>query len=111
MDCLFCKIASKEIPSDIVYENDEAIAFRDLNPQAPTHVLVIPKKHVDSISKTGEGDNLQALMAAAVEVAKLEGLEHTGFRLVINDGQHGGQTIFHLHVHVLGGRVMTWPPG
>jgi histidine triad (HIT) family protein len=110
-DCIFCRIANKEIPSDIVLETDEVIAFRDLNPQAPTHVLVIPKRHVEGIAAAGETDPLHALFAAAAEVARRENIQNSGYRVVVNEGMHGGQSVFHLHLHVLGGRVMTWPPG
>lgn len=110
-NCIFCKIANKEVPSDIVYETDTAIAFRDLNPQAPVHILVIPKKHVDGIGSASKDDDLQGLFLAAAETARLEGLDKTGYRLVVNHGTHAGQSVFHLHVHLLGGRVLTWPPG
>ncbi len=110
-ECIFCKIASKEIPADIVVENDSVIAFRDLNPQAPTHILVIPKRHVDGIAEASRDDDLQELLLAAAEAARIDGIHRSGYRLVVNSGHHGGQTVHHLHVHVLGGRVMTWPPG
>lgn len=111
MDCIFCKIASGEIPCDRVMETDAALAFRDINPQAPTHVLVIPKRHLPGVHAASEADELGALLLAAKEVARLEGVDRTGYRLVINSGQQGGQTVDHLHIHVLGGRQMTWPPG
>ena len=111
MGCIFCKIANKEAPCEIVYETKGFIAFRDLNPQAPTHILVVPKKHVDSINEAGDADDLQGLLLAAAEVARREGIAAQGYRLVINSGQQGGQTVDHLHVHILGGREMTWPPG
>jgi histidine triad (HIT) family protein len=113
MSCLFCKIVGKEIPATIVAENDDAVAFRDIHPAAPTHVLVIPKKHIASVAEMGDDDAalLGRLVLFASEVAKKEGLHDTGFRLVSNTGPHAGQSVFHLHWHVLGGRPMAWPPG
>ena len=111
-DCIFCKIANGAIPSKKVYEDDAVVAFRDLNPQAPTHVLVIPREHISSHAETAaEHEHLmgQILMAAA-QVARTENLAR-GYRLVINSGPDGGQTVDHLHLHVLGGRAMHWPPG
>jgi histidine triad (HIT) family protein len=111
-NCLFCSIVDGTIPGDVILETDEVLAFRDITPQAPTHVLVIPKRHVTSLAETAPGDSglLGALMEAAVAVAQQEGLTG-GFRTVINTGHDGGQTVRHLHVHVLGGRTLTWPPG
>ena len=112
-DCLFCKIANKEIPSEIVAESDHAIAFRDINPQAPTHVQVIPKKHVAFIADfdgSSDADWLSAVVSLANEVARSEGLEK-GYRFVINNGALAGQSVFHVHLHVLGGRQLGWPPG
>lgn len=111
VDCIFCKIANKEIQANIAHETDSAIAFHDLNPQAPVHILVIPKKHVDGIAAASDEDDLQGVLLTAAETAKMEGLDKTGYRLVINHGAHAGQSIYHLHVHLLGGRVLTWPPG
>lgn len=110
--CIFCRIASKEIPSEIVYEDAEIVAFRDLSPQAPTHVLVIPKRHVGSLAEADEADGvlLGRLMVAAKMVAASLGLDG-GYRVVANSGADGGQTVAHLHLHVLGGRPMAWPPG
>lgn len=112
-DCIFCKIAEKKIPSTIVHEDDKAVAFDDVNPQAPTHVLVIPRKHVASIAELNEADSglLGHLMLTGSKVAKQKGIAEGGYRLVVNTGRNGGQTVFHLHVHVLGGRPMHWPPG
>ena len=112
MSCLFCKIIAREIPSTIVFENEYALAFRDIKPAAPTHVLVIPKKHVRGIAEAEEGDveALGQVLLAARAVAAQEKLDG-GFRLAINNGPDAGQTVFHLHVHVLGGRAMSWPPG
>ncbi|MBA3725821.1 MAG: histidine triad nucleotide-binding protein [Armatimonadetes bacterium] len=111
MDCLFCKIVAREIPADMVFENDACLAFRDLNPQAPTHVLIVPKKHIDGLASASLDDDLQSLLLAASEIARQEGIDRAGYRVVINSGQQAGQTVFHLHVHVLGGRTMAWPPG
>lgn len=110
-DCLFCRIARKEIPAQIVAETDDCIAFRDISPQAPTHVLVIPKVHVDSLS--GVTDPLVAGRVAllAAEVARALGVADAGYRVVMNTGDDGGQTVHHLHAHLLGGRPLHWPPG
>lgn len=111
-DCIFCKIAAGTIPANVVDQNDQALAFRDLNPQAPTHVLVIPKSHVASAADLGpaHAGMLGELFALAARVAKSEGLDQ-GWRLVANVGPHAGQTVHHLHVHLVGGRPMSWPPG
>ena len=113
MGCLFCNIVEKKIPGDIVYEDEHALAFRDIRPVAPTHVLVIPKKHVAAIRDLSDGDAelIGQVMLAARRVAEQEGLTKGGFRLVVNDGDHAGQTVHHIHVHLLGGRQMGWPPG
>ncbi len=110
-DCLFCKIAAGDIPSEIVRESDRFIAFRDIDPQAPTHVLVIPKHHVKSLNEVDDPDMAGSLLLFAREVAKAEGLSAGGYRVVLNTNADGGQTVFHLHAHVLGGRPMRWPPG
>jgi histidine triad (HIT) family protein len=111
-DCLFCKIAAGEIPVTRLFETEEVLAFPDIHPQAPVHVLVIPKRHIASLAQTTKDDAalLGHLLAAAAEVARLQGLEK-GYRLVINTGADGGQTVEHLHLHLLGGRHMNWPPG
>ena len=111
-DCLFCKIASGAISATALYEDEQVLAFRDLTPQAPTHVLVIPKRHIASLAEATEGDTalLGLLLLAAAEVARLEGLGN-GYRVVVNTGADGGQSVHHLHLHVLGGRAMHWPPG
>lgn len=111
-DCLFCRIVAGEIPATIVLETDDVLAFRDIDPKAPTHVLVIPKVHVDNLTSlvTHEPDALAKVMSATSDVAVLEGLE-SGYRVVTNIGAQGGQTVDHMHLHVLGGRQMTWPPG
>ena len=112
-DCLFCKIISGDIPADIVYESDSAIAFRDINPQAPTHVLVIPRKHIATINDLNESDKdtVGNLYLAAKEIAQGEGIADDGYRAVMNCNAGAGQTVFHIHLHVLGGRSLTWPPG
>jgi histidine triad (HIT) family protein len=112
-DCIFCKIVAGEIPAAKVYEDERAVAFNDINPQAPTHALVIPRAHVASLSETGEGDEalLGHLLRVAARVAREEGHAEGGYRTVINTGPDAGQTVFHIHVHVLAGRTLTWPPG
>jgi histidine triad (HIT) family protein len=112
MACLFCKIVAGEIPSKKVFEDDLTYAFRDINPQAPTHVLVVPRKHIASLAETSDADQelLGYLHLVAARIARSEGLAN-GFRTVINTGPDGGQTVDHLHVHLLGGRGMGWPPG
>jgi histidine triad (HIT) family protein len=111
-DCLFCRILTGEIPSDRVHEDDAVIAFRDINPQAPTHVLAIPRRHIADASALSEGDGplLERLFAVLRDIAENEGLE-TGYRIITNVGPDAGQTVFHLHLHLLGGRPMSWPPG
>ena len=113
MSTLFTKIINKEIPADIVYEDDICLAFRDINPQAPVHVLIIPKKEIVSIGTlTGEDkDILGHIMVTTAKIAKQEGLDKNGYRVVTNIGENGGQSVFHLHFHLLGGRKLTWPPG
>ena len=112
MACLFCKIVAGEIPSKKVFEDDRVYAFRDINPQAATHILVVPRKHVASLAETSaeHQEMLGYLHLVAARIAKSEGLSQ-GFRTVINTGPDGGQTVDHLHVHLLGGRAMLWPPG
>ncbi len=112
MDCIFCKIARGEIPANKVYEDEEFVAFKDINPQAPIHVLIIPKKHIESLSEAKEEDRelLGKLLWVAKKVAQELNLRK-GYRLVINTGPDGGQEVLHLHVHLLGGRAMAWPPG
>jgi histidine triad (HIT) family protein len=111
-DCLFCKIAAGTIPVTRLFENEQLLAFPDINPQAPVHILIIPKQHFGSLAHTEPGDTrlLGHLLTAATEVAQQQGLAK-GYRLVINTGPDGGQTVDHLHVHLLGGRHMNWPPG
>jgi histidine triad (HIT) family protein len=111
MDCLFCKIAAGEIDSKRVYEDDRVVAFRDINPAAPVHVLVVPREHVSRISEAGEehAELIGRLHLAAGKIAEAEGLKD--YRLVINCGEGAGQSVFHVHLHLLGGRPMSWPPG
>ncbi|HEY3412082.1 MAG TPA: HIT domain-containing protein [Armatimonadota bacterium] len=109
MNCVFCKIAAGEIPVDEVYRDADVVAFRDLNPQAPVHILIIPTRHVASAAEASE-DVLGALMAAAAQIAG-EHIDGNGYRIVTNIGPDGGQSVDHLHLHVLGGRKMGWPPG
>ena len=110
-DCLFCRIARKEIPANIVAEDDHSVAFRDIGPQAPTHVLVIPRQHVSTLDEVTDPLLIGRLMTMAADIARKENVVDAGYRTVINTNANGGQTVFHLHVHVLGGRRMTWPPG
>ena len=112
-DCIFCKIASGEIPSDLVFEDDMVVAFRDISPQAPVHVQVIPREHIENAAAlTAEHAALIArLVLVGTQIARDEGIEEGGYRLVANIGRHGGQSVPHLHLHVLGGRQMSWPPG
>lgn len=113
MDCIFCKIAQKEIPSTIVYEDEDVIAFHDLNPEAPVHVLVIPKKHIESLNAATPEDQalLGKIMLAIQKIAAEQGIAENGYRVVTNCGAQGGQTVMHLHFHLMGGREMLWPAG
>jgi histidine triad (HIT) family protein len=113
MSTIFKKIIDKEIPADIVYETDNVLAFRDINPQAPVHILVIPKKEIDRISNADDADTpvLGEMMEAARKIAEAEGIAENGYRLVMNCGPDGGQEVEHIHLHLLGGRKLTWPPG
>jgi histidine triad (HIT) family protein len=112
MSCLFCKIASGEIPSAAVYQDDRTYAFADINPMAPVHVLIIPREHITSLAEatTEHSALLGHLMSVAAEIARNKGLTN-GYRVVVNTGEEGGQTVDHLHLHLLGARQMTWPPG
>ena len=110
-DCIFCKIANKEIPTDFVYSDDKVVAFRDVNPQAPVHILVIPREHFDSALAVKDSSAWNSLLDAAVKIAKKFDLEGKGFRMVINTGEQGGQSVPHLHLHLLAGRNLGWPPG
>jgi histidine triad (HIT) family protein len=112
-DCLFCKILAGDIPADIVFESDTAIAFRDINPQAPTHVVIIPRQHIATINDVGESDEkiVGSLYSAARDIAAAEGFSEEGYRTVMNCNEGAGQTVFHIHLHLLGGRALSWPPG
>jgi histidine triad (HIT) family protein len=109
--CLFCRIVRREIASSIVWEDDEVLAFHDIDQKAPLHFLVIPKRHFASLNDAADAKLLGHLLLAAREIAEGEGVAESGYRTVINTGPDAGQTVFHLHVHVLGGRSMSWPPG
>ena len=113
MDCLFCKIAAGEIPSTKVYEDDLVYAFRDIEPQAPVHVLIIPKQHIASLNEINDENCaiVGHIFKVAAEIAKNEGVAEDGYRIVTNIGENGGQTVKHLHYHMLGGRSLQWPPG
>ena len=112
-DCLFCKLISGEIPATEVYRDDDIFAFEDINPIAPTHILVIPIKHLSDIKSANEEDQqlLGKMLLIANQIATEKGLAEDGFRYVINTGKNGGQTVYHLHLHIIGGRSMSWPPG
>lgn len=113
MSTIFTQIINKEIPADIVYEDEICLAFRDINPQAPVHLLIIPKKEIVSIATLSEEDKdiMGHIMIKTAEIARMEGLEENGYRVVTNIGDNGGQSVFHIHFHLLGGRKLTWPPG
>lgn len=112
-DDLFLKIIDREIPADIVYEDDEMLAFRDINPQAPTHILVIPKRRISTLNdlESGDAELVGRLVLTAKRIAAEDGLSDDGYRLVFNCNENGGQSVYHIHLHLLGGRKMTWPPG
>jgi histidine triad (HIT) family protein len=111
--CLFCKIVRGDLRADVLHRDDAVVAFRDVNPQAPSHVLVVPVRHVSTLAELGDadGDLLGRMMLRAIALARQEGLAHGGYRLVWNCGPDGGQSVFHIHLHLLGGREMSWPPG
>lgn len=112
-NCLFCKMVAGDIPADIVYENDDVLAFRDINPQAPVHILIIPKQHIAMINNVAEEDAalMGKLFLAARHIAKAEGVADEGYRTVMNCGAAAGQSVFHVHLHLLAGRALQWPPG
>ena len=112
-DCLFCKIAGGDIPADVVFESDSALAFRDINPKAPTHVLIIPRRHISTINDIESDDEslVGSLFSAARQIAADEGLADDGYRVVMNCNEAAGQSVFHIHLHLLGGRRLNWPPG
>ena len=113
MSCLICQIIARQIPASIVYEDNDILAFNDINPQAPTHVLIVPRRHVATLNDLEAGDDplVGALVRRAAVIARERGLADGGFRTVFNTNRDAGQTVFHLHLHLLGGRTMTWPPG
>ena len=113
MDCLFCKLIARDIPADIVYEDDEVLAFHDIAPQAPTHILIIPKRHIATLNDLNEEDCalVGRLQFTAQKLAKELGIAEEGYRVVMNCNEAGGQTVYHIHMHLLGGRSLTWPPG
>jgi len=112
-NCLFCRILAQEIPAEIIHEDDRTAVIRDINPQAPSHLLVIPREHIESLDEASQRDEalLGHLLRVAARVANEAGLADSGYRTVINNGEGAGQSVFHLHVHVLGGRALSWPPG
>lgn len=112
MNCLFCKIAAGEIPSAAIYQDEHTYAFADINPKAPVHILIVPRQHIASLDEAGEDHRelLGHLSWVAAKIARQKGL-HQGYRVVVNTGEHGGQTVEHLHLHLLGGRSLAWPPG
>jgi histidine triad (HIT) family protein len=112
-DCLFCKILAGDIPAEVVYETPDTLAFRDINPQAPTHVLIIPRRHIERINEITDDDRdvVGSLFVAAKDIAAAEGHAEEGYRVVMNCNEAAGQTVFHLHLHLLGGRPLGWPPG
>ncbi|MEI8208203.1 MAG: histidine triad nucleotide-binding protein [Methylococcales bacterium] len=110
-DCLFCKMVSGVIKPDVVFEDDTVLAFRDINPQAPVHILIIPKTHIATLNELNDTQLAGHLLQTAVKLAEAEGLSETGYRTVFNCNKHGGQEVYHLHLHLLGGRQLTWPPG
>lgn len=112
-DCIFCKIINKEIPASVLFEDEQVVAFKDLNPQAPHHYLIIPKKHISMVSEMEDSDQqlIGKLFSTAGKIAQKFNFSADGFRTIINNGTKAGQTVFHIHLHLLGGRVFTWPPG
>lgn len=112
-DCLFCKIIAGQIPCTEVFADEDFLAFRDIDPKAPTHILIIPRQHIGGLSDFSDADQTMAgkLLVTATKIAKNEGLVENGYRFVINNGRDGGQTVGHLHLHILGGRTLSWPPG
>ena len=112
-DCLFCKIIDRQIPASIVYEDERVLAFNDINPQAPTHVLIVPKRHIASLNELTAADDqiVGEVVRRAAEIAKARGISTGGYRAVFNTNREAGQTVFHVHLHLIGGRSMQWPPG
>jgi len=109
--CLFCRIVRKEIPAQIVAENGDCVAFRDINPQAPVHILIMPRTHVATVAEVADATTIGKMTSLATELAEREGVARSGYRLVINTNADAGQTVFHVHMHLLGGRKFGWPPG
>ncbi|HEU4786074.1 MAG TPA: histidine triad nucleotide-binding protein [Gemmatimonadaceae bacterium] len=110
-DCLFCRIVRGEIPATVVHKDDHVVAFRDINPQAPVHVVIVPREHVASLNDATDAEMLGRLSLAASDIARREGIADSGYRTVVNTNRAAGQTVFHVHLHLLGGRSMGWPPG
>ncbi|MEM5535125.1 histidine triad nucleotide-binding protein [Neptuniibacter pectenicola] len=112
MDCLFCKIINKEIPAQIVYEDEHVVAFNDINPQAPTHLLIIPRTHISTLNDISETQTslIGHMVKSAATIAKQMGFDESGYRTVFNCNEDGGQTVYHIHLHLLGGKAMGWPP-
>jgi histidine triad (HIT) family protein len=110
-DCLFCKIVAGDIKPDVVFEDDHVLAFRDISPQAPVHILIIPKRHIATLNDLDDDRLAGQLLLAAVKIAEQEGLAEDGYRTVFNCNRYGGQAVYHLHLHLMGGRQMSWPPG
>lgn len=113
MECLFCKIIAGEMPATIVFEDETIMAFRDISPQAPTHLLIVPKKHIATLNDTHDKDEalLGHIVGTATKLARTSGLGEAGYRLIFNTNEDGGQAVYHIHLHILGGRRMSWPPG
>lgn len=109
--CIFCKIARKEVPADLVYEDQDVVAFRDINPQAPTHILIIPRAHLGNVASLESGTEIGHMVLVAARIAREQGIEESGYRLVLNAGPQAGESVPHLHLHLMGGRQMAWPPG
>jgi histidine triad (HIT) family protein len=110
-DCLFCRIVRREIPATLVFEDDDVVAFRDINPQAPTHIVIVPREHVASLNDADDAAQIGRLSLAAARLARSEGIAESGYRTVVNTNRDAGQTVFHVHLHLIGGRRMAWPPG
>lgn len=113
MDCIFCKIVTGDIPAEIVHRDDEVVAFRDINPQAPVHILIVPVKHIETVLDLADAEDclVGRMIQAANHLAVKEGIDQKGFRMVFNCREHGGQEVYHVHLHLLGGRAFRWPPG
>jgi len=110
-NCLFCRIVRREIPATLVFEDDHVVAFRDINPQAPIHVVIVPREHVASLNDAADATLIGRLSLAAAKIARTEGIADSGYRTVVNTNRDAGQTVFHVHLHLLGGRHLAWPPG